>query len=231
MIEITWLGHGTFQMKLENGESVLIDPWINGNPKSPAGFKIQHIDTMLITHGHFDHVADAVQLAKRFKPKVIANFEICAWLETKGVQNTGGMNKGGSQTSGSLKVTMTQALHSSGIQEGSSIIYGGEAAGFLLHFADGRNAYFAGDTSVFSDMALYRELYAPQLAFLPIGDYYTMDPKQAALASRLLGVKKVIPVHFGTFPILSGTPAELAALVKNDGIDVWELEPGKPVRW
>ena len=231
MIEITWLGHGTFQLKLENGEIVLIDPWINGNPKSPQGFKIDRIDTMLITHGHYDHVADAVLLAKKFKPKVIANFEICAWLETKGVQNTGGMNKGGSQVAGSLKVTMTQALHSSGIQEGNSIIYGGEAAGFLLHFADGRKAYFAGDTSVFSDMALYRELYAPQLAFLPIGDYYTMDPKQAALAARLLGIKKVIPVHFGTFPILSGTPAELAALVKSDGVEVWELEPGKPVRW
>ena len=231
MIDITWLGHGTFQLKLESGEVVLIDPWINGNPKSPAGFKIDHIDTMLITHGHFDHVADAVQLAKRFRPKVIANFEICAWLESKGVQNTGGMNKGGSQTAGSLKVTMTHALHSSGIQDGNSIVYGGEAAGFILHLADGRTAYFAGDTSVFSDMGLYRELYAPQLAFLPIGDYYTMDPKQAALASRLLGVKKVIPVHFGTFPILSGTPAELAALVKQDGIEVWELEPGKTVRW
>lgn len=231
MIEITWLGHGTFQLKLEDGEIVLIDPWINGNPKSPHGFKIDRIDTMLITHGHSDHVADAVQLARRFKPKVISNFEIAAWLESKGVQNTGGMNKGGSQTAGSLKVTMTHALHSSGIQDGNSIVYGGEAAGFILHFADGRKAYFAGDTSVFSDMALYRELYAPQLAFLPIGDYYTMDPKQAALAARLLGVKQVIPIHFGTFPILSGTPAELAALVKPDGVEVWELQPGTPVRW
>jgi L-ascorbate metabolism protein UlaG (beta-lactamase superfamily) len=126
---------------------------------------------------------------------------------------------------------MTQALHSSGIQDGNSIVYGGEAAGFILHFADGRKAYFAGDTSVFSDMALYRELYAPQLAFLPIGDYYTMDPKQAALATRLPGVKKAIPMHFGTFPILSGTPAELAALLKPDGVEVWELQPGTPVRW
>jgi len=231
MIEITWLGHGTFQLKLDSGEIVLIDPWINGNPKSPHGFKIDHIDTMLITHGHYDHVADAVPLAKKFKPKVISNFEIGAWLESKGVQNTGGMNKGGSQTAGSLKVTMTHALHSSGIQDGNSILYGGEAAGFILHFADGRKAYFAGDTSVFSDMALYRELYAPQLAFLPIGDYYTMDPKQAAMAARLLGVKKVIPIHFGSFPILSGTPRELAALVHSQGIEMWELTPGQTVEW
>ena len=111
------------------------------------------------------------------------------------------------------------------------MLYGGEAAGFILHFADGSKAYFAGDTSVFSDMALYRELYAPDLAFLPIGDHYTMDPRQAALAARLIGAKTVIPVHFGTFPILTGTPAELADLVKADGVHVWELQPGTAVRW
>jgi L-ascorbate metabolism protein UlaG (beta-lactamase superfamily) len=132
---------------------------------------------------------------------------------------------------GSLKVTMLHAQHSSGIQDNDQLVYGGEAGSFLLQFADGRRAFFAGDTCVFSDMALYKELYAPELAVLPIGDYYTMDPKQAAMAARLLGAKKVIPIHFGSFPILSGTPQELAALVQGQSIEVWELTPGQTVQW
>ena len=230
MIAITWLGHAAFQLKLENGETVLIDPWLE-NPKFPTGFKVERVDTILITHGHGDHIGDTVRLARNFKPTVVSNFEICAWLEKKGVRNTSGMNKGGTYTVGSLKVTMTHAQHSSGINDNDQLVYGGEAGGFILRFADGRRAYFAGDTCVFSDMALYKELYAPALAVLPIGDYYTMDPKQAALAARLIGAKRVIPIHFGTFPILSGTPRELAAELQGTGIDVWELTPGQTVQW
>ena len=231
MVEITWLGHGTFQLKLDTGEIVLIDPWVQGNPASPAGFTFSKIDTMLITHGHFDHIADAVELARKHTPQVISNYEICAWLESKGVQNACGMNKGGTQAAGSLKVTMTHAVHSCGISDEGKIVYGGDAAGFVLHFRDGRNAYFAGDTAVFSDMALIRELYRPELCFLPIGDLFTMDPREAAVACKLLQPKKVIPMHFGTFPPLVGRPEALAALAAGTGVEVWPLEPGKAVTW
>ncbi len=231
MIEITWLGHGTFELKLESGESVVIDPWLEGNPSYPKGHSISRLDTMLLTHGHFDHIGDALSLARRFKPRVIANFEICSWLESKGAQHTSGMNKGGTQEAGTLKVTMTHALHSSGIADDGKLVYGGEAGGYILHFAGGRKAYFAGDTAVFSDMALIAELYRPELAFLPIGDLYTMDPEQAALACKLVKPKKVIPMHFGTFPPLTGRPERLAELVKPLGVEVMTLTPGQTVSW
>jgi L-ascorbate metabolism protein UlaG (beta-lactamase superfamily) len=153
-------------------------------------------------------------------------------LESKGVKNTAAMNKGGSQKVGPLTVTMTHAIHSCGILDDDKIIYGGEAAGYILHFPDGRRIYFSGDTNVFSDMAIIHELYKPQLAMLPIGDLFTMSPKEAAFACSMLKVEKVIPMHFGTFPGLTGRPERLAELLKDlPGTDMWELEPGKPVMW
>jgi L-ascorbate metabolism protein UlaG (beta-lactamase superfamily) len=138
------------------------------------------------------------------------------------------MNKGGSQMVAGVKVTMTHAVHSCGIQDGERIIYGGEASGYVLRMPDGRALYFAGDTNVFSDMALIAQLYHPELAILPIGDLFTMSPLEAALACSLLKAKKVIPMHFGTFPPLTGRPEQLAALTTTE---VWALEPGKPVTW
>jgi len=231
MLEITWLGHGTFQLRLSGGEVLILDPWIEGNPSYPADHKIERVDAILISHGHFDHVHDAVPLAKKFCPQVVAIFETGHWLESKGVEKVSPMNKGGSQKVGPISVTMTHAVHSCGILDDGKIIYGGEAAGYVLHLEDRRHIYFSGDTNVFSDMALIAELYHPDLAFLPIGDLYTMSPKEAALACRLLKVKQVVPMHFGTFPPLTGRPEQLADLIKDLPTKVLALEPGKPVNW
>jgi L-ascorbate metabolism protein UlaG (beta-lactamase superfamily) len=233
MIEITWLGHATVQLRLESGEVLILDPWIDGNPAYPANHTIDRVDGILISHGHFDHIHDAVPLAKKFSPKVVAIFETAKWLESKGVENTSPMNKGGSQMVGPVKVTMVHAIHSCGILDGDQIIYGGEASGYVLRLPDNRCIYFAGDTNVFMDMELIRELYRPELAFLPIGDLFTMSPLEASMAAKLLNVKRIVPMHFDTFPALTGTPDQLAALLKKNMPDteLWPLEAGKPVQW
>jgi L-ascorbate metabolism protein UlaG (beta-lactamase superfamily) len=230
-MQITWLGHGSFQFTLPSGQVVLMDPWVDGNPAYPKGFKIDRVDTICITHGHFDHIHDTPPLAKRFSPEVIAIFETCQWLESQRVKNTRPMNKGGSQTAGGVTVTMTHAVHSCGILDGGKIIYGGEASGYVMRFEDGRVLYFAGDTNVFSDMQLIQQIYHPELAFLPIGDLYTMSPREAAVACSLLQVKQVVPMHFGTFPPLTGTPEKLRELLGSQKTEVWTLEPGKTVTW
>jgi L-ascorbate metabolism protein UlaG (beta-lactamase superfamily) len=230
-MQITWLGHGTFQFRLPSGQTIIMDPWTEGNPAYPTSHTIDRIDTMCISHGHFDHIHDAVPLATKFNPEVIAIYETAHWLESKGIANTRPMNKGGSQKIGGLTVTMTHAVHSCGILDDNKIIYGGEAAGYVLRLPDQRTLYFSGDTNVFTDMELIHELYHPELVFLPIGDLFTMGPREAALACRMLRPAKVIPMHFGTFPALTGTPDQLRDRIAGLETDVWVLEPGKPVEW
>ncbi|MGH9559736.1 MAG: metal-dependent hydrolase [Bryobacteraceae bacterium] len=232
MIEITWLGHGTYQMRLTTGEVILVDPWIEGNPAFPAKYSFERVDVMLITHGHFDHIHDTLPLAKKFSPRIVAIYETAYWLESKGAKNTIGINKGGTTTVGPIAVTMTHAVHSCGILDEGKIIYGGEAAGYVVRLPDRRAVYCAGDTNVFTDMQLIERLYHPDLAFLPIGDFYTMSPREAALACRMLNARKVIPLHFGTFPPLTGRPEQLADLIRDlPETQVWALTPGEPVQW
>jgi L-ascorbate metabolism protein UlaG (beta-lactamase superfamily) len=232
MIEITWLGHGTYKMQLESGEVVLVDPWIEGNPAYPKDHNLDRVDIILVSHGHFDHIHDVLPLSQKFSPQIVAIYETAHWLESKGAKNTIGMNKGGTATVGPIAATMTHAIHSCGILDDGKIIYGGEAAGFVVRVPDGRSVYCAGDTNVFTDMQLIASLYRPELAFLPIGDFYTMSPREAALACRLLNARNIIPLHFGTFPALSGRPEQLAELIRDlPETQVWTLEPGIAVMW
>jgi L-ascorbate metabolism protein UlaG (beta-lactamase superfamily) len=232
MIGITWLGHGSFELQLESGEVYVLDPWTDGNPSYPQGHEFKRVDYVIVSHGHFDHIHDAVPLCKRFGATAIGIYELCHWLQKQGVEKASAMNKGGSQQAGPVKVTMTHAVHSCGILDGDEILYGGEAAGYVLELPDSRRIYFAGDTNVFTDMALIQQLYHPQLAMLPIGDLFTMSPREAALACHMLSPEVVIPMHFGTFPPLTGRPDELQRLIAGTSkAKVWALEPGKRVEW
>jgi L-ascorbate metabolism protein UlaG (beta-lactamase superfamily) len=229
--KLTWLGHSAFRLTTPSGKVIIVDPWIQGNPACPEALKkVDHVDIMLITHGHFDHIADAVDLGKKHKPQVVAIYETAVWLESKGVPNTIGMNKGGTLKVGEIEVTMVNAIHSCGITDGDKIIYGGEAAGYIIRLPGGFNIYHSGDTTVFGDMKIISELYSPELALLPIGDFYTMGPKEAAHAIRLLDVKHVIPMHFGTFPALVGNPDQLRDLTTDiPGLEIHALRPGESI--
>jgi L-ascorbate metabolism protein UlaG (beta-lactamase superfamily) len=228
-IEITWLGHSTFRVTTPSGKKVLIDPWVMGNPACPDDLKDPGpLDALLITHGHFDHIGDAVELAKSTNAIVGCIPETANWLGSKGVENVVDFNKGGTVEIAGCKIHMTHAVHSCGITDGDRIVYGGEAAGYVVELENGFKLYHAGDTAVFSDMALIGKLLQPDWAMLPIGDHYTMGPASAAEAVRLLGVTTIVPMHWGTFPVLTGTPDDLRkAAADVEGLDVVDVKPGE----
>jgi L-ascorbate metabolism protein UlaG (beta-lactamase superfamily) len=228
--KITYFGHSTFGLTTPSGQFALIDPWVTTNPKCPESLKkLSRLDAILLTHAHTDHMGDLLALGKQFKPKIVVNFETYLYLDSKGL---GGQclpgNKGGTLQVGDFKATMTHAFHSSSIDENGQRLYAGEPAGFIVNLPGGVTLYHAGDTAVFGDMKVIAEIYKPELVFLPIGDVYTMGPREAAFAIRLLGIKHVIPMHYGTFPVLTGTPEGLRAETKDiAGLEIHAMKPGE----
>lgn len=228
---LTWLGHATLHIQTANGTSILVDPWFEGNPSLPKNYKLPtKIDLLLLTHGHDDHFHDAVKVAKESKAKVVGMYELTSFLQTKGIENLAPMNYGGNLQVGEMRISMVEARHSSSIVDGGKTIYGGNPCGYILAVEGAPSVYVAGDTSLFGDMQLIKELYAPEIGVLPIGDNFTMGPKHAALAAKYLGLKTVVPVHYGTFPMLTGTPAELETHLSGTGIDVVAPKPGESVQ-
>jgi len=234
---ITWYGHACVELVTPGGVTVLFDPWF-ANPLSPrAPDTVDACDLMLVSHGHADHVGNAIPIASRTRPKWPAIHELTLCLSSvySAPDDLIGMNKGGTVETCGLRVTMTSADHSAGDWDQPTVMprYLGEPAGFVVELEDDSRIYFAGDTNVFGDMRLIRELYRPDLAILPIGGHYTMGPREAALAIELLGVDEVLPIHYGTFPALAGTPAqlreELAARNLTD-VRVHALQPGETIR-
>jgi L-ascorbate metabolism protein UlaG (beta-lactamase superfamily) len=231
-VKFTWVGHGTWKVRSAKGKEILIDPWVMNNPVAPDNLKsVDRCDLMLITHGHFDHIHDAVEIALRTKPTIVCAYEVGAWLGSKGLDGEKiiGANQGGTVDVDGVQVTLVHAEHSCGItDDDGSIVYGGDACGLVIEFENGFTVYFAGDTDVFGDMRVIAELSRFDVAFLPIGGFYTMGPERAAKAVSLLGVKTVVPMHFATFPALAGRPDQLQELVGNS-VKVLDIKPGDSV--
>ena len=229
-LSITWLGHSTFLIGLPDGKRVLTDPWL-GNPKCPPQYarpeQLGRVDLILVSHGHSDHLTDVIPAARATGASVVCLFEVGQYLMDRGLQDVKDMGIGGTQDVAGVTVTMTQAVHSGSTIDGGRILYLGGAAGFVIRAPGTPTIYFAGDTGLFGDMKIIGEIYQPQIAFLPIGDLYTMGPDTAAIGARWLGVRQVVPMHWGTFPALRGTPAALREHLTRADIDVLELGPGQ----
>jgi L-ascorbate metabolism protein UlaG (beta-lactamase superfamily) len=232
----TWLGHAAVEVRTPGGKTVYFDPWC-GNPMSPrSADSVDRCNVLLVTHGHADHFGEALSIAARLQPAWPCIHEMSLWLSRRlpgGADQVIGMNKGGTVEVAGLKVSMVPADHSGGDwnADGETTLYLGDPVGFVVELENGFRIYHAGDTAVFGDMALIRELFKPDLAMLPIGGHYTMDPVGGALAAELLGVSTVLPIHWGTFPALAGTPAQLrdAIAARGGTAEVIDWRPGDTV--
>jgi len=228
MASLTWLGHAAFRIESDRGKRIYVDPFLQGNPKTPQNEKSpERVDIIALTHGHSDHAGEAADLSKRFPDAaVVAQVEVKRWLGSEGanVGDLPGLNKGGSQEIDGIRFTLTHAFHSSSSDGG---VYLGESCGIVIRLEDGKRVYFAGDTCVFGDMQLIARLYEPDVAVLPIGDWFTMGPEEAALALELLGNPRCVPSHWGTFPLLTGRPDQLAELAPDATVE--RLDPGDSI--
>jgi L-ascorbate metabolism protein UlaG (beta-lactamase superfamily) len=240
-VKITYLGHAAFKFISPKGVVIYIDPFLSRNPKAPPEMKtVDKADLILVTHGHGNHVGDTLTIAEKTNAKIVAIAELGGYFKNKGAKNVIRMNKGGTYISHGIGITMVNALHSSSVTETEAIsadkkrqriIYAGDPAGFVLRFENGFTIYHAGDTAVFGDMKIIGEIYEPDLSLLPIGSHFTMDPKEATYAAKLLGSKYVIPMHYGTFGLLTGTPEDFLKLMEAvPQTKVMVVKPGETVQ-
>jgi L-ascorbate metabolism protein UlaG (beta-lactamase superfamily) len=226
--ELTWLGHSAFRIDTA-GKRIYIDPFLAGNPKCPENeLEPERCDLVLLTHGHDDHLGNTVAIAQTFECPVVAQVELRGWLSLNGLtmDPAQAINKGGTIDVDGIKLTLTHANHSSSVFANGVFAYTGESCGYVVELEDGFKIYFAGDTNVFGDMSLIGRIYSPDVAVIPIGDHFTMGPREAAVAVELLGVNRVVPCHYATFPLLTGTPEALRKLVP-PGVEVLVPEPGE----